>query len=103
MADIQALTQIAIPLIALGISVLTFLAMHKKALQERITQGEERLQAEIARLKEELAACHGARDTLHRENVLLMERLITRGTPGPPGEHGPRGWRGNPGERGDQG
>ena len=79
MAQTIAVSQSLIALLALTISLLTFLAMRKKASEERISTVETRLHAEIERLKEAVTECRMERDACERERVLLLERLAQRG------------------------
>lgn len=82
MADQMVVIQLVVPVAALGLSLLTYLALRKKASAERLSAAEERLHVEIARLRDQIkrleadiAECHGERRALERERVLLIERL----------------------------
>ena len=78
MAQTIAVSQSLIALLALAISLLTFIALRKKASEERISTAEACLYAEISQLKEAVAECRMERDACERERILLLERIAQR-------------------------
>lgn len=88
MADASAIVHTIIPMVAIGLSLLTYI-LNLRALRLKATQDSmAAVQQDIVRLKEELAACrlevvqcHQDRDAMQRENIALMREMTRRPSP----------------------
>ena len=78
MVSVISTIQVIIPVLALCISILTYVLMNGKASEELVSNTERNLREEIAVLRKDIAECRTERDACERERILLMERLLKR-------------------------